>query len=345
MNAFPSGCDYQIESIYSIGGPMLDIGSQRRVHISTRTFPDEKRLLMWREVYGRGIANVDIEPLGEAPFHADVSFNLLPDVSIAAGSRSPAHYRVTPELSRQGRDIIAVSVLRSGTASATQFGRELIEGPGSASVVTASDPSVSTLHTPGSFITLALSRPAIAALAPNYAAAFGRPIPQHNAALRLLVKYLDAVLAADELADADIARSTSAHILDLASLALGARGDHAEMARLGAKAARLRALKSDIVAMLGRNDLSSEIVAGKHGISARYVRKLFEQEGTSFTHFLLGERLARVSRLLRDPRHAHFTIAQIAHNSGFNDISYFNRAFRRHFGATPSDFRENAKET
>jgi AraC-like DNA-binding protein len=96
--------------------------------------------------------------------------------------------------------------------------------------------------------------------------------------------------------------------------------------------------------MLGRNDLSSEIVAGRHGISARYVRKLFEQDGTSFTHFLLAERLTRVSRLLRDPRHAHQTIAQVAHGSGFNDISYFNRVFRRHFGATPSDFREGARE-
>jgi AraC-like DNA-binding protein len=115
------------------------------------------------------------------------------------------------------------------------------------------------------------------------------------------------------------------------------------MARMGAKAARLRALKSDIVAMLGRNDLSSEIIAGRHGISARYVRKLFEQEGNSFTRFLLSERLTRVGRLLRDPRHAHLTIAQVAHSSGFNDISYFNRAFRRRFGATPTEFREGAK--
>src|SRR5947207_4971173 len=189
------------------GGPMLDIGSQSRVHISTKTFPDDRRLALWREVYGRGIANVDIEPIGDAPFHADVTFNLLPNVSIAAGSRSPAHYRVTSELLKQGRDIIAVSVLRSGHASATQFGQELIGGVGSASVVSATDPSVSTLHTHGSFITLALARPAIAELAPNFTAAFGKPIAEHNTALRLLIKYIDAVLAADELADADLARS------------------------------------------------------------------------------------------------------------------------------------------
>src|SRR5213078_2215339 len=74
-------------------------GSQRRIRVSTDDFPDEKRLAMWRELYGRGITHVDIEPLSDE-FRADVTFNLLPNVSIAAGSRSPAHYRVTRELLR-----------------------------------------------------------------------------------------------------------------------------------------------------------------------------------------------------------------------------------------------------
>ncbi|TKW77935.1 MAG: helix-turn-helix domain-containing protein, partial [Bradyrhizobium icense] len=29
------------------------------------------------------------------------------------------------------------------------------------------------------------------------------------------------------------------------------------------------------------------------------------------------------------------------HACGFNDISYFNRAFRRQFGTTPTDVRES----
>lgn len=302
-------------------------------------FPDEKRLALWREVYGRGITRVDIDPIGDEPFHADVTFNLLPDVAIASGARSPAHYRVTHEMLKDGRDIIAVSILRSGEASATQFSKELIGGVGSASVLSGVDPSVSTLNTDGNFITLALSRPAIAELAPDFTSAFGKPIPADDPALRLLIKYLDAVLAADELSHPEVARSVSAHILDLVALALGARGDQAEAALGSAKAARLKALKSDVMSMLGNCELSSEIIATRHSISSRYVRKLFEQEGTSFTAFVLGERLTRVKRMLRDSRHAHLTIAQLAHACGFNDISYFNRAFRRHFGATPTDVR------
>ncbi len=320
-------------------------GQPRRVQISTDMFPDEKRLAMWRETYGRGIARVDIEPLSDDPFHADVTFNLLPNVAIASGSRSPAHYRVTHELLKDARDIIAVSILRSGEASATQFGEELIGGVGSASVLSGVDPSVSTLTTDGSFITLALSRSAIAELAPDYAAAFGRPIPADDPALGLLIKYLDTVMSADELSHPEVARSVSTHILDLVALALGARGDQAEAALGGAKAARLKALKADVMSMLGSSELSSELIAGRHGISSRYVRKLFEQDGTSFTVYVLTERLTRVRRMLSETRYAHLTIAQVAHACGFNDISYFNRAFRRHFGATPTDVREEKSET
>jgi AraC-like DNA-binding protein len=42
-------------------------------------------------------------------------------------------------------------------------------------------------------------------------------------------------------------------------------------------------------------------------------------------------------------RYAHLNIAQIAHESGFGDVSYFNRMFRRRFGVTPSDVREEAR--
>jgi AraC-like DNA-binding protein len=324
---------------------MQDIEQFRRAHISTRDFPETNRLAMWREFYGRGIANIDIEPIGDEPFHAEVSFDLLPNVTIAAGSRSPAHYRATPELLGRGsRDTLVLSVLRSGAASATQFGQELISGVGSASILTPTDPSTSTMLTHGSFITLALSRPMIAALAPDYSQAFGRSIPSSSVALGLLIRYLDVVRAGDELTNPAIGQSISDHIIDLAALALGTRGDYAEMARQrGAKAARLAAIRSDVLRTLGRSDLSTELIAARHGISPRYVRKLFEEDGSSFSVFVLGERVAKAHRMLIDRRYAHLNIAQIAHESGFGDISYFNRAFRRQFGAKPSDFREAAR--
>jgi AraC-like DNA-binding protein len=142
----------------------------------------------------------------------------------------------------------------------------------------------------------------------------------------------------------DLAQLAVSHIYDLAALALGATRDAAEAAKgRGLRAARLTAIKADILDRLGARDLSLDAVAKRQGISPIYVRKLLESEDTSFTQFVLEERLARAYRLLSDPRRTERTIAALALEAGFGDLSYFNRAFRRRYGASPSDVRAAVK--
>jgi AraC-like DNA-binding protein len=47
---------------------------------------------------------------------------------------------------------------------------------------------------------------------------------------------------------------------------------------------------------------------------------------------------------LSDPLQMGRSISAIAYAAGFGDLSYFNRAFRRRFGATPSDIRAVRRE-
>ncbi|MEN3383321.1 MAG: hypothetical protein V7608_3365, partial [Hyphomicrobiales bacterium] len=42
------------------------------------------------------------------------------------------------------------------------------------------------------------------------------------------------------------------------------------------------------------------------------------------------------------PRYAGQKISAIAFDAGFGDLSYFNRAFRRRYGAAPSEVRAAA---
>jgi AraC-like DNA-binding protein len=133
------------------------------------------------------------------------------------------------------------------------------------------------------------------------------------------------------------------HVYDLVALALGATRDATEGAKLGGvRAARLRRIKSDIADNLS-NGLSIAEVAARHRLPVRYLQRLFEAEGTTFTEFLLDQRLARVHRMLIDPRFADHAISMIAIDAGFHHLSYFNRAFRTRFGASPSDVRAQAR--
>jgi AraC-like DNA-binding protein len=46
--------------------------------------------------------------------------------------------------------------------------------------------------------------------------------------------------------------------------------------------------------------------------------------------------------MLADPGFAAWTIGAIAYEAGFGDLSHFNRSFRRRYGASPSDVRNEA---
>lgn len=60
--------------------------------------------------------------------------------------------------------------------------------------------------------------------------------------------------------------------------------------------------------------------------------------GITFMDSLLEMRLGHASRLLIDTTQS---VAEIAYNCGFNNISNFNRLFKKKKGCTPREFREN----
>lgn len=73
-------------------------------------------------------------------------------------------------------------------------------------------------------------------------------------------------------------------------------------------------------------------------ISPCYFCKLFrKQTGLTFTSYRTQLRIETAKRLLLDPTRR---VSEVAYESGFDSIPYFNRAFRRHVGCSPSEFRD-----
>jgi AraC-like DNA-binding protein len=83
-------------------------------------------------------------------------------------------------------------------------------------------------------------------------------------------------------------------------------------------------------------------MAARHGISARYLRALFADQGTGFSDHVALRRLMRVRHQLCDPAQAGTPISRIALDAGFGDISAFNHRFRQVFATTPSGMRAAA---
>ena len=69
------------------------------------------------------------------------------------------------------------------------------------------------------------------------------------------------------------------------------------------------------------------------------MQALFESEGVRVGRYLREQRLLRAYQLLTGPFAGGRSITAIAYECGFNDLSYFNRSFRRRFGLTPTEAR------
>ena len=83
--------------------------------------------------------------------------------------------------------------------------------------------------------------------------------------------------------------------------------------------------------------LSIQKMAEASGFSQSHFMKFFRQTfGTSFTDYLNSYRLTMASRLLLA---SEDTILTVAADTGFENLSYFNRLFKRRFHMTPSQFR------
>jgi AraC-like DNA-binding protein len=168
-------------------------------------------------------------------------------------------------------------------------------------------------------------------------------LDRDRTARRLLFHYLDGSLEPDLNFSGSAGQLHEEHIVDLIALALGAEGEAARtIERIGVRAVRRAAILQEIGNYLGDPNLGAQAVAARVGISPRYLRRLLDETGQSLTEHLLDKRLERAAVLLRDPQGRAARIAAVAYECGFRDLSYFNRAFRRRYGLTPSDMRTAA---
>jgi len=312
------------------------------VRFSTADYPPRERFDAWREVYGRTMQKMNIEPLAaEQPF-AEATLLRMPGLAMAAGRRSGAVYRRRRQLI--DHDDVSITWHPSSSCQAHQLGRSADLVGGQAIVLTGAEPGLLQVPRLDDYFTLLVPRRCLSSLIADLDDACGRPIRAENPALQLLTRYVGILQEAGTFAVPELRRRAVVHIHDLIALAIGATRDAAEIAKnRGARAARLRAIKEDIATWLDKPDLSVATIAARHRVKPRWVQRLFESEGTTFTEYLLAQRLVRAQRLLADPHLYNQKVSTIAFDIGFGDLSYFNRTFRRHYGMTPSEMRAVAR--
>lgn len=303
---------------------------------------ERQRFMFFAELFEHFSNTGELDPAEDVPFRAAMN-------SIHVGTTMLGRCDGTfTTVRREQRQVLATNddryCLARNTGEResrmTHRGREFVMRPGSMVLLKLDEPFFAADGANHKrFTNVHLPMTTLKSMVPDVDDLVGRELAP-GGALSLAVDYSELLLKhADAVDEAGIA--IAAHLMDLVALGLGTRGDLAAQAqRGGLRAVRLKAVLMILQQRFAEPDFSAQKLAAAAGLSERYVNELLYEAGASFTMRLNELRLRKAAEMLA--RDGERRITDIAFDCGFNDLSYFNRSFRRRFGLTPSAARGRA---
>ena len=269
-----------------------------------------------------------------------LDFIPLGGVSAGIVCGTPSSFIRRPEQAKDGNDGLYMIIVRAGRFRVVQQGVSHDLTPGDAALFDNRCQNEFHSLDAGETWSISLPRKSLRHLVRDIDKPVERRISAANPALRLLVGYLETLFGLEGIDEPELA---GIHVADLVASAIGARPDaQVLIEERSARGARLRTVLDVITQQAGNASLDPARVADKLGFSVRYLHRLLQDSGKTFSEHVLERRVDRALRLLRDPRLADRKISAVAMDCGFSDLSHFNRSFRSRFGATPSEVRAEA---
>jgi AraC-like DNA-binding protein len=304
-------------------------------HFSLDDVPEPDRPGRWEELLSDTHVDMSVRvPPSGQPYQATMRRQWIDDLALVDCECDPCSgVRGRSRIATSSADHIAVLVTRAGKETVAQGDVCQEMRIGDALVWDSTQPARFAVWSPLTKRTLLIPRTALAEISARDWSAAGVVLDGAAPATRLLTGYLDVL--ADTLPELSPLAVTAARNATL-ELFVGAVRP-AALAQVGAPGP---ALRSVMEAWIDRNLRSSDItpaaIAAAHGVSVRTVHRVFEGDGDTVGAVIRLRRLAKARGELAVRAEP---ISVIARRWGFADSSHFTRAFRAHYGMTPTDYR------
>ena len=294
----------------------------------------------WLDVASQSFVPLTFQRVASS-FNAEMDWRTLSDqVSIAGISSQAIVIDRTERLAAHAvSDDIHISLQVNARGSVVQGNNVSTVSPGSVTLTETNRPFTLNYIEPNQrHIVLQTSRQALGVSDEVLHHAAGRHLSGLNPARDAYVSLVTSFMAQRSPVSEEGAAEMSALVTSLASAMLRSAWESAPALPSSAEAMHV-AMVSFIRVHVRSPFLSPETVAKAHFVSRRRLYEIFEASGESPADTIRRERIECAKFELSDPGRATTSIADIAFELGFSDVTTFTRAFRRYVGCTPSEWR------
>ncbi len=304
-----------------------------------------RRLRSWSEILADTHLAFDIHTTPETParFDGAVTRRRLGDLVLVDCAASPFLGHRSRALmggvdaGRQPEDILGFQFVCRGVERVSEGARRLALTAGDVVLWDGLQPTDVEILEPFHKRTLLFPRERVLALCPRLGEVNAFPSLTDSGPARLLVRYMNALVA--ELPRLDTAATTAAANAAL-ELLRAAIEPTLPPSRAVTRAAMRAEIRRYVKTHLHDPALGPASIAGAYAMSVRALHAMFEDADESVAGLVRSERLLRCLEDLQRPNAG--SITEIAFRWGFCDAAHFSRVFKREFAATPSEVRRAA---
>jgi AraC-like DNA-binding protein len=313
-----------------------------RTLVTTDSVPPTERFDHWAFEMSRMFAGLDTRPLSLAPpFHGQAATDELGMLHLSSISAGPLRVRRTaPLIAQHDEAYYKVALQVAGTCLLEQDGQCDTLMPGDIAICDTSRPYSFTYEDDFRTVLMLLPQPMLPVRPETLRALTGRRITAEGGTGAIVSPFLRSLgeqsractgPAAALLVDGAVSLVTALVMERLARTAPTAPHD-----------AMMLRIRAYIENRLSDPDLTPDSIAAAHGISRRYLFKLFAAEDLTVAGWIRARRLERCARDLANSSGSDQTISTVAARWGLLDCRHFSRVFKAAYGETPREFRRRA---
>ncbi|MFF4115833.1 AraC-like ligand-binding domain-containing protein [Streptomyces sp. NPDC001714] len=323
--------------------PPTGAASERTRVLTTRSVPPDESLEYWHDAVFDTLVGMDIAAEGRT-YDATLRTDRLGVLRITTVEADPGRVHRAPRFIARGdgREIF-VAVQSTGRARVEQDGRSTELRTGDIGFFETLRPFRATFPDRFRLKIFAVPRPLLELAEADVRQLTGRAIHPGDGLPALLGPLLERLADTSASYATPTAERLAASVIDLvaATAADQVGADPADLR--GADGVLLLRIRTYIRWHLSDPGLTPTVIARVHGISVRYLHRLFQTEGTTVCQWIRDLRLRECRRELAARPSGSVNLGQVARRWGFSGAAGFGKAFRGSFGLSPTDWLDRVR--